>query len=48
MPFSELLQTGKDEIWLKSKIKTTYNVDAEDILLGTIDDNHNVKVFLYQ
>ncbi|WP_078411075.1 DUF421 domain-containing protein [Priestia abyssalis] len=46
--FSELSQTGKDEIWLKSKIKTTYNVDVEDILLATIDNNDNVKIFLYK
>jgi uncharacterized membrane protein YcaP (DUF421 family) len=46
--FNELNQIGKDEIWLKNKIKTTYNVEVNDILLATIDDNDNIKIFLYK
>jgi uncharacterized membrane protein YcaP (DUF421 family) len=45
---NELNQIGKDEIWLKNKIKITYNVEINDILLATIDDNDNIKIFLYK
>lgn len=43
----ELYQTGKSESWLKTEIKNTYNLDIHDILLATIDDNDNVKIYLY-
>jgi uncharacterized membrane protein YcaP (DUF421 family) len=46
--FHELNQIGKDEMWLKNKIKITYNVDVNDILLATIDNNDNIKIFLYK
>ncbi|MGX1983904.1 uncharacterized membrane protein YcaP (DUF421 family) [Thermolongibacillus altinsuensis] len=45
---NELNQIGKDEMWLKNRIKITYNADINDILLATIDDNENLKIFLYQ
>jgi uncharacterized membrane protein YcaP (DUF421 family) len=45
--YNELRQLGKDEQWLLNKIKTTYNVKLNDILLATIDDNENLKIFLY-
>ncbi|HZG59853.1 MAG TPA: DUF421 domain-containing protein [Anoxybacillus sp.] len=45
--FNELNQIGKDEMWLKNRIKITYNADIKDILLATIDDNDNIKIFLY-
>jgi uncharacterized membrane protein YcaP (DUF421 family) len=45
--FNELNQIGKDEMWLKNRIKITYNADVKDILLATIDDNDNIKIFLY-
>jgi uncharacterized membrane protein YcaP (DUF421 family) len=44
---NQLNQIGKDEMWLKNKIKITYNADVNDILLATIDDNDNIKIFLY-
>ncbi|WP_181536798.1 DUF421 domain-containing protein [[Anoxybacillus] calidus] len=46
--FSELNQIGKDEMWLKNRIKITYNADINDILLATIDNNDNIKIFLYK
>lgn len=45
--YNELRQLGKDEQWLLNKIKTTYNVNLSDILLATIDNNENLKIFLY-
>ncbi|RAK23462.1 uncharacterized membrane protein YcaP (DUF421 family) [Anoxybacillus vitaminiphilus] len=44
--FNELKQIGKDEKWLKNKVKTTYHADVNDILLATIDDNDHLKIFL--
>jgi uncharacterized membrane protein YcaP (DUF421 family) len=44
----ELNRGGKDEEWLKKKIKTTYNSDVNDILLATLDNNDNLKVFFYK
>ncbi|MET1032864.1 DUF421 domain-containing protein [Domibacillus tundrae] len=45
---NELNNLDKDEIWLKNKIKSTYNVEVKDILLATVDNTENVKIFLYQ
>ncbi|WP_342614330.1 DUF421 domain-containing protein [Peribacillus frigoritolerans] len=44
----ELNRGGKDEEWLKKEIKTTYNADVNDILLATLDNNDNLKVFFYK
>lgn len=44
----ELNRSGKDEEWLKKEIKTTYNADVKDILLATLDNNDNLKVFFYK
>ncbi|KON70514.1 MULTISPECIES: DUF421 domain-containing protein [Peribacillus] len=46
--FSELTRIGKDEEWLKNRIKTAYSEDVYDILLATIDNNDTVKIFLYK
>jgi uncharacterized membrane protein YcaP (DUF421 family) len=45
--YNELRQLGKDKQWLLNRIKTTYNVELNDILLATIDNNENLKIFLY-
>ncbi|OMP66344.1 DUF421 domain-containing protein [Domibacillus epiphyticus] len=45
---NELNKVGKDENWLKNKIQVTYEVDIKDILLATIDNSNNIKVFLYK
>ncbi|WP_349727770.1 DUF421 domain-containing protein [Peribacillus frigoritolerans] len=44
----ELNRGGKDEEWLKKEIKTTYNAEVNDILLATLDNNDNLKVFFYK
>ncbi|MGY3313103.1 uncharacterized membrane protein YcaP (DUF421 family) [Peribacillus simplex] len=46
--FKELNQDGKDEVWLKKSLKMTYNADVNNILLATIDNNDNIKVFFYK
>ncbi len=47
--YNELNQIGKSADWLLKKIQTTYNnVTINEILLGTIDENENVTIFLYQ
>ena len=45
--FNELNQMGKDDIWLRNTIKTTHNVELNEILLATIDKNDQIKLFLY-
>ena len=45
--FNELKQMGKDDIWLRNTIKTTHNVELNEILLATIDKNDQIKLFLY-
>ncbi|WP_338448939.1 DUF421 domain-containing protein [Niallia oryzisoli] len=42
-----LHEIGKDEEWLKERIKSSYNVELHHILLATIDQKNNLKVFLY-
>lgn len=44
----ELNRGGKDEAWLKNRIKLTYNADVNDILLATLDNNDTLKVFFYK
>lgn len=47
--FEELKQTGKDEDWLKTQIRTVHSLDIKNILLATIDDNNDkINVFLYK
>lgn len=43
----ELDRMGKDASWLKNKIKNTYSLDIHDILLATLDNHDNIKIFLY-
>ncbi|MER2089974.1 MAG: YetF domain-containing protein [Sporosarcina sp.] len=44
--FQELLHTGKDTLWLENKI-SILNVEISDILLATIDNSDNMKIYLY-
>jgi uncharacterized membrane protein YcaP (DUF421 family) len=46
--YDELNQIGKDETWLINKIKMTNNAAVNDILLATIDQKDNLKIFLYK
>jgi uncharacterized membrane protein YcaP (DUF421 family) len=45
--YNQLSQLGKDEEWLLYTLKTSYNVNLNDILLATIENNENLKIFLY-
>ncbi|MFD2444361.1 DUF421 domain-containing protein [Bacillus sp. CGMCC 1.16607] len=46
--FNELQTLGKDEQWLINKIKELYNLKVDDVLLATLDQNENLKVFFYK
>ena len=46
--YDELHRLGKDEQWLLHQIKTTYNVSINDVLLATLENNDNLKVYLYK
>ncbi|WP_099157826.1 DUF421 domain-containing protein [Virgibacillus ndiopensis] len=46
--YKELQRIGKDEQWLLDKLSTVHNnVKLNEILLATIDDSENLKLFLY-
>lgn len=45
--YNELLKLGKDEQWLLNKLKISHNVNLSDILLATIENNDDLKIFLY-
>ncbi|WP_053368146.1 DUF421 domain-containing protein [Bacillus sp. FJAT-27245] len=45
--FEELKRIGKDEDWIRSTIKRTYQAEVGDILLATVDRNDHVSIFLY-
>ena len=44
--FNELHQSGKDNAWLENKF-SIFNVDAHDILLATLDNSDDMKIYLY-
>ena len=44
--FNELHQLGKDITWLKNQF-SIYNVDANDILLATLDNFDEMKIYFY-
>ncbi|NYF25395.1 DUF421 domain-containing protein [Sporosarcina sp. JAI121] len=44
--FQELHHTGKDTLWLENKI-SILNVKISDILLATLDNSDNMKIYLY-
>ena len=43
LDFNELNELGKNEVWLKSKLKETYKGDLNNILLATIDQTENLN-----
>lgn len=43
----ELSTLGKDKMWLTGAIKSTFNLNVNEILLATIDKNDRIKVILY-
>lgn len=44
--FNALQQSGKDSAWLENKF-LIFNVNAQDILLATLDGNDDMKIYLY-
>ena len=48
LDFNELSELGKDEIWLKSKLTEKYKGELNNILLATVDQTENIKIFLYR
>ncbi|AXI08868.1 hypothetical protein CUC15_08045 [Oceanobacillus zhaokaii] len=45
--YNELQKIGKDEKWVIDNLATTHNQKIDNILLATIDENNNFKLFLY-
>ena len=45
--FNELHQSGKDNTWLENKF-SIFNVKARDILLATIDNSDELKIYRYK
>ena len=44
----ELKQIPKDEDWVVSKLACLYQTDIKNVLLATLDEKDNLKVFLYK
>lgn len=46
--FNELKVLHKDEDWVVSRLEKLYQTDVKNVLLATLDDKNNLKVFLYR
>ncbi len=44
----ELKQTGKDAAWLNQQLHTVYQAHPTDVLLATLDNEENLRVFFYK
>jgi uncharacterized membrane protein YcaP (DUF421 family) len=44
----ELKQVNKEEDWVVTTIEKLYQTDLKNVLLATIDNKENIKVFLYK
>ncbi|WP_445491436.1 DUF421 domain-containing protein [Niallia sp. 03133] len=44
----QIEQIGRNEDWLKNKLKTSSYSNINEILLATIDEEDNLKIFLYK
>jgi uncharacterized membrane protein YcaP (DUF421 family) len=45
--FKELNELHKDEYWVISKLESLYKTEIKNVLLATLDNKDNLKVFLY-
>lgn len=45
--FNELKELHKDESWIVSQLANVYQTEVKNVLLATLDDKGNLKVFLY-
>jgi uncharacterized membrane protein YcaP (DUF421 family) len=43
-----LKQLDKDEVWVVEKLENLYHTNIKNVLLATIDQKDNLKVFLYK
>ncbi|MBY0145924.1 DUF421 domain-containing protein [Neobacillus niacini] len=43
-----LKQVNKDEVWVVEKLEKIYHTNIKNVLLATIDNKENLKVFLYK
>ena len=46
--FKELKELNKDEDWIVSKLESLYHTEIKNVLLATLDNKDNLKVFLYK
>jgi uncharacterized membrane protein YcaP (DUF421 family) len=46
--YKELKQIQKEEGWVISSLVNLYQTDVKNVLLATIDNKGNLKVFLYK
>jgi uncharacterized membrane protein YcaP (DUF421 family) len=46
--FSTLQQINVEEGWIVNKLKTLHQVDVSNVLLGTIDHQKKLQIFLYK
>jgi len=44
----ELKQIQKDEDWVISQLKNSYQTEVKDVLLGTVDNKEKITVFFYK
>lgn len=45
---NEIKKLHKDEDWGVSKLKNSYDTDVKNVLLATLDNKDNLKIFLYK
>lgn len=48
LELKELQQINKDEQWVVSNLKMQYQTEIKNVLLATIDNKENLKIFLYK
>lgn len=46
--YKELKQINRDEGWVVSNLKSLYQAEVKNVLLATLDNKGNLKVFLYK
>lgn len=44
----ELKEIGKSKEWITSKLESAYQTKVNDVLLATIDNKENMKIFFYK
>ena len=44
----ELEQIHKNEDWVISNLKNSYQTEVKNVLLGTVDNKGNIKIFVYK